>query len=472
MTGHAIPACPDAAQERRLARRLRPPPGRDDGSDVLLELAAEHAAVHQRLERLAPSRDPKALATAFRKTLAGWKRASRFLAYAEARAFGRELGDWLAQVERELLPVDPARALELVEDFITSDAKWFERADDSGGAVGSAVRAACRLWVRCAARCEAPAAQWPERLAQLFDGDDYGAREVLLREADALLDEAALRGLVARYEAQLDAVLERAHANGERGLPSAVFRVSAALSLLADALHDPDVKVRATLRYSPQPNELQKEKFALGYLEADRPADALRWLQEPWERHEDTRLSLRAQAMQQLGRTDEAAVLRQQVFERTLSVGDLRDWLELLPPNRQAPAIEHARTLARACADPVTAARLLLETEDGDGAQATLVAKAEHVDGGDYTRLVPLAEALEERALWVGATVVYRALLAQILARAYSPAYRHAARYWARLQAITQRAPSLAPLSSQAMFEAEVRRDHARKSSFWALVGK
>jgi hypothetical protein len=49
---------------------------------------------------------------------------------------------WLAQVERELLPVDPARALELVEDFITSDAKWFERAEDSDGAIGGAVGAA------------------------------------------------------------------------------------------------------------------------------------------------------------------------------------------------------------------------------------------------------------------------------------------------------------------------------------------
>jgi hypothetical protein len=441
-------------------------------ADVLVELAGQHDAVRQRLERLALSRDAKGLTAAFRKTLAGWKRSTRYLVYAEARAFGLQLEGWLAQVERELLPMDPARALELAEDFITSDAKWFERTDDSDGAVGSAVRAACRLWVRCAARCEAPAAQWPERMAQLFDGDDYGAREVLLREANVLLDETALRGLVTRYEAQLDAILERAQDADERGLPSTVFQASAALSLLAEALRDPDVKVRATLRYSPQPNGLQKQKFVRGYLEADRPADALRWLEEPWERYEDTRLSLRAQALQQLGRTDEAAALRQQVFEHTLSVSDLRDWLELFPPNRQAAAIEHARTLARACADPITAARLLLETDDGDGAQAVLVAKAEHIDGDDYERLVPLAETLEGRDLWVGATAVYRALLTAILARAYSPAYRHAARYWARLQAIAQRAQSLAPLSSRAMFEAEVRRDHARKSSFWALVGK
>jgi hypothetical protein len=84
-------------------------------ADVLLELAAEHEAVRKRLERLALAGQPKALASAFRKTLAGWKRSRRFLDYAEARAFGRELETWLEQIERELLPHDPMAALDLVE---------------------------------------------------------------------------------------------------------------------------------------------------------------------------------------------------------------------------------------------------------------------------------------------------------------------------------------------------------------------
>jgi hypothetical protein len=39
-------------------------------ADVLVELADQHDAVRQRLERLALSRDAKGLAAAFRKTLA------------------------------------------------------------------------------------------------------------------------------------------------------------------------------------------------------------------------------------------------------------------------------------------------------------------------------------------------------------------------------------------------------------------
>ena len=39
-------------------------------SSILIELAADHAAVHERLVRLQLSNQPKALATVFRKKLA------------------------------------------------------------------------------------------------------------------------------------------------------------------------------------------------------------------------------------------------------------------------------------------------------------------------------------------------------------------------------------------------------------------
>jgi hypothetical protein len=70
-------------------------------ASVLLELAREHDAVRRRLARLKLADRPDRLAAAFRKTLAGWRRASKFLAYREAREFGLQLEGWLGQVERE-----------------------------------------------------------------------------------------------------------------------------------------------------------------------------------------------------------------------------------------------------------------------------------------------------------------------------------------------------------------------------------
>lgn len=437
---------------------------------TLLELARDQAAVRDRLVRLQLANQPKALAAGFRKTLAGWRRSTKFLGYSQAGAFGRELEAWLGQVERELMPKDPGAALALAEAFVESDAAFFNHADDSGGAVGEAVRAGCRLWLKAAARCESPAVAWPGRIAALLAADEYGAREELLRRASILLDEPALLGMVTSYEVRLDEALAQQTSEAE-GLNWQAAKSAAALSLLAEALRDPDVLVRAVLRRSPSPNPVQKETLIRAYLDWGRPEGALPWLEGSWAHLEGTQQRLHAQVLTQLGRTGDAASIRQHIFEGNLAVSDLHAWLELLPPTGQGTAIEHAATLSMTHADPVVVALLRLDIGDDAGAEAALTAAPGRIGGRDHATLVPLAEALEERGRWTGATAVYQALLVAIPEKGYTPAYRHGARYWAWLQGLAQKSSGLMPLKPPEAFEAGIRAKHARKSSFWSQVG-
>ena len=112
---------------------------------VLLELAEANSKVRQPLVRMQLSDKPDRLAATFQKKLNGWRRQSRFLDYRASQEWGAELGAWLSQIERELLPRDPMAVVSLAESFIESDAIFFERADDSSGCIGDAMRAACRL---------------------------------------------------------------------------------------------------------------------------------------------------------------------------------------------------------------------------------------------------------------------------------------------------------------------------------------
>lgn len=139
---------------------------------LVIELAGEHPLVKQRLVRLHLANDPKRLAAGFKKLLAAWKRASSFLGYLEAREFGIELETWLGQIERGLMPKDPAAALDLAKAFIESDEVYFNRADDSDGVIGGAVRAGCRLWLQAAAQCESPAHEWADKLDALATADE------------------------------------------------------------------------------------------------------------------------------------------------------------------------------------------------------------------------------------------------------------------------------------------------------------
>jgi hypothetical protein len=444
---------------------------RQDAADlvaVLLELAKDHEAVQARLARMQLADRPDKLAAGFRKTLSGWRRSTKFYGYREAREFGRMLDGWLEQVARELLPKDPAAALALFEDFIEADAAWFDRADDSDGVIGDAVGAACRHWLQAAARCETPRDDWPERLLKLYQADQYGARDELLRRADLLLDESAQRGLVARLESQLSQAL--GVSPGAESPSMEVFQVSGALSLLAESLRDPDVKVRASLRYSPNPNAVQRQAFVRAYLDADRPADALAWLQDSWGQLEDSRQDLMADALERLGRFEQSSPIRKRMFERTLSDFYFQRWLEHLPEPARAEAVAHARQLALRHDDLTAAATLLLQLGDADAAEGRLLAEPGRVDGNQYGSLVPLVRTLRAHDCRRGETVVYRALLKGILERAYARAYGHAARYWARLGEIAGSGVSLLPLPSHEDFEAEIRARHGRKSAFWAYV--
>ncbi|MDM0110472.1 hypothetical protein QTH97_36735 [Variovorax sp. J22R24] len=352
--------------------------------------------------------------------------------------------------------------------FIEADEQWFEHADDSGADIGNAVRSACRHWLQAAAKCETPADVWPDRVMRLYLEDNYGAREELLRSANLLLGESALRVLAGQFEARMAKVL--AGASNLPRLPHEVFHLSAALSLLSEALGDPDVSVRAVLQYSPVPNELQKQTFVQAYLDADRPEDALPWLEGNWADNEETREGLLADTLERLGRFEASEPVRRHMLEEHPSVFHLRQWLQHLPEANQADALARARQMALGLSDPATAASLLIEVGDIDSAEARLMAESENLREKDFYALEVLAKALRARERWRGETVIYRALLLDILTRAYAKAYRHGARYWARLCEIAEFGAVLAPLRSHEDFAAEVRHRHGRKPAFWAQV--
>lgn len=248
----------------------------------------------------------------------------------------------------------------------------------------------------------------------------------MLRSAALLRDEGAQRGLVARLESQLAQGLESCPA--VESPPIEVFRISGALTLLAQSWRDPDITVRASLRCSPDPNPVQRQAFARAYLDAERPADAMAWLQEPWSHLDGSRQDLLAQALERLGRFDESTPIRQRSFERTLSEHDFERWLEHLPEAARSAAIAHARELALAHDDPAVAATLLLSLGDATAAEARLIAEPERIDGNDYGRLVPLARP--------GAPTTARAARASSIA----PCPRASSSARTRAPATTQRA--------------------------------
>ena len=151
--------------------------------------------------------------------------------------------------------------------------------------------------------------------------------------------------------------------------------------MLAESLRDPDIMVRASLPYSPNPNPVQRQAFARAYLDADRPADAMVWLQDPWGHLDDSRQGLLADALERLGRFEESSPIRQRMFERTLSDFYFQRWLEHLPEAARPEAVAHARQLTLRRDDLTAAPTLLLQLGDAAAAEDRLLAEPGRIDG-------------------------------------------------------------------------------------------
>jgi hypothetical protein len=83
-----------------------------------------------------------------------------------------------------------------------------------------------------------------------------------------------------------------------------------------------------------------------------------------------------------------------------------------------------------------------------------------------------LAEAasLLEADYPLAATVLYRALLDDILGRGHSAAYSHGARHLAKLRDIAGAVPDDSGIEDHAAYLLGLKKAHGRKYGFWSLV--
>jgi hypothetical protein len=138
------------------------------------------------------------------------------------------------------------------------------------------------------------------------------------------------------------------------------------------------------------------------------------------------------------------------------------------------PTGERAEFRARACRDAAsnphiaTAAELLFALNEPALAENLIVERASEIDGGSYGLLTSLVATAKASGRALAATLIWRALLDDILARGYAKAYGHAARYLHELRAIAPDIEDYRGYPTHEMYEQTLRLAHGRKTSFWA----
>ena len=459
---------------------------KDLGSDKLAQLVLDEAERNAGFRRqvkaaLAGKAGPAAIAKLIDRRLSGLARAKSFVEWDKARAFADDLRSLTDTVIAELGPADPALAIDRLLRFIATHEQVFERVDDSSGRIQDvyyqAITATGELTQSLSA---AEADLLPEKIMTALGESTHG----YLADVTEVVAPHLPQDSPARWDEGLkDAIDERQSKEAARETDGWFYSMTSQWAGMRQtiALARGELDLLVAIEEKKQPHVQDTLGIAAQLLEAGRSTEALEWVRKPGRRAfgkaendlSPARVSLEARILEDTGDQPSAQALRWRCFEATLSADILRAYLGQLPDFEDVEAEDRAHTLALEKAAPEAALQFFLDWPRHDLAAKLIVKHPHRWDGGDW-HILPEVAALLEHEYPLAATILYRALLDDILDRARSKAYWHGAKYLGKLALLADDADPARPsgMVDHTTYLDKLKKSHPRKSGFWARIGK
>lgn len=458
---------------------------KDLGTDKLAQLVLDEAERNAGFRRqvkaaLAGKSGPEAIAKLIDRRLSGLERAKSFIEWDKARAFRDDLRSLTDTITSELGPATPALAVDRLLRFVATHERVFERVDDSSGSVQDVYYKAIAMTGDLAQNLSGQEANLlPDRIMATLGESTHG---YLIDLTAAVAPHLPLDTLT-RWDADLkDAIAERRARDSVRKPGGWFYSMASQWTEMRQSIASArgDIDLLIALEAQKRLHVQDTQGIAAQLLEAGRAAEALDWVRKPGRRSFDAadnnmsprRVSLEAQILEALDDKPAAQALRWRCFEASLSADILREYLKHLPDFEDMKAEERAHALALAKAEPEAALQFFLDWPRLDLAAELIVTHPHRWDGRDW-RILPKVASLLEHDHPLAATILYRALLDDILDRARSKAYSHGAKYLGKLILLAGDADPARPggIVDHATYLAGLKKTHPRKTGFWTRVG-
>ncbi len=456
------------------------------GADKLAQLVLDEAGRNTGFRRqvkaaLAAKSGPEAVGKLIDRRLAGLEKASSFIEWDKARAFRDDLRSLVHTTVTELGTIAPTLAVDRLLRFIVTHEQVFERVDDSSGSIQDVYyQAIAATGDLTQFLNEEDADLLPERIMALLGEASHGYLADLTEAVAPHLPPHTLEG----WDAELAARVERRKAEdlknkSDHWVYSMGSQWSEMRQTIAAARGDLDLLIQ--LEAQKRSHMQDTMGLAARLLEAGRADEALDWVRRPGNGasgdpnglNTPNRVSLEARILEALEDKPAAQALRWRCFETVLPAELLRQYLKNLPDFDDIDALERALSVALKHNNHDAALQFFLDWPRPDLAARLIVAHHHYWDGGAYYSLPKIAGFLEHEYP-LAATILYRALLDNILAGARSRAYSHGAKYLKQLTLLADDA-SADPakprdLPDHPTYFAGLKKKHPRKSGFWGQV--
>lgn len=457
---------------------------------LLMELGTGDAALKRRLRMELAAEDPGELARQIRKRLTSIDRSRSFIDWRGARGLAKDLDTQRQAIVEKVAKAEPGEALELLWRFMALATSIFERSDDGGGAIIGVFHEACENIGEVAVSAKVDPADLADRVYDALVVNDYGQYDDLIGIAAPALGQSGLEHLKQRMTALSNEPVRRPPENERRAVGygpggpiyedemaehSRRSTVDLALQDIADAQGDVDAFIA---QYDEKTRRVPKIAAEIGQrlLAAGRAEEALAiveaaehrkpggwaWPDFEWE---DARID----ALEALGRGDDAQKVRWNCFERSLSSSHLRAYLKTLPDFEDVEIEERALDHAERHESLLQALAFLVSWPALHRAARLVTRRAGELDGDHYEILSPAADALAGKHP-LAATLVLRAMIDFTLTKARSSRYRHAARHLMECASLASSIVDYGAFETHEAYAARLKAKHGRKSAFWSLI--
>ena len=459
---------------------------------LLIEISAGNAAAKRRLRlELAGAQSPGELANEVRKRLTGIARSRSFVDWRGVRALADNLDTQRRAIVETVGKVDPREALELLWRFMALVPSIFERCDDGSGTVIGIFHEACSDIGDVALDARSNPATLADQAFEALIANNYGQFDELVAVLAPALGQAGLNHLKQRMidlsNRPVTRLAEKDRAKigwsssgpvyaDEMAGRSRVSTVRLALQNIADALGDVDGFIE---QYAEETRKVPKiaAEIARRLLSAGRTEEAWQtiaatehrrrrgswdWPDFEWE---DARIDV----LEALGNAADAQAARWECFERSLSSSHLRAYLKRLPDFDDIEAEKKALDYVQSSGKLLQALSFLVSWPALDRAANLVLQHSGEWDGNHYEILTTAADALAHKHP-LAATMVLRAMIDFSLTNNRSSRYKHAARHLLDCSSLSSAIEAFGGLEPHDAYEARLRRQHGRKSSFWSLI--
>ena len=455
---------------------------------LLIEISTGSAVAKRRLRlELAGAHSPKEAAREISKRLASIARSRSTVTWSTRKALITDLESQLRAIREQIAPADPTEALALIWRFLQVATPLMARCDDGSGLVMDVFHAAC-LALGAVALAAQPQ---PDVLARAaFDAlhdNAYGQYDGLIAILHPALGAEGLAHLKRLVEVMAAASVPVPPKSEWKiagyGLGGKVYShqiqdrirqnlVRSALKEIADVSGDVDGFIAQHDTDGRKSPRIAAE-IATRLIAAGRADDALAILDraefrdrspapEAWQ-------NVRLDALEALGRTDEAQAARLDYFKHGLCAAHLRAYLKRLPDFDDVEAEDAALTHVAAYPAMSAALNFLIQWPALDRAAQLVQQRCRDLDGDQYDILTPAADALSQRYP-MAATLTLRAMIDLTLNAAKSSRYQHAARHLTTCATLAPLIADHGPFEPHPSYVARLKRAHARKSAFWDHV--